>query len=406
MPIEYTSSDVSVYQKRYSGNVEYESFANDTTVQVRIHNAEGYVAATLSNDHLITTTYNYYRRDHLGNIVSVWDATNDTTVQRTFYYATGMPMSGSRGRSKQPYLYNGKEYEQVHGYNVYDFGARGYYAAVARFTSIDPLAENTPWQSPYNYASNNFIAEIDWMGLGDVYTTNNQDAIASLLGYLSNGGSLNDYDFNEEDGWIDITEDVHRRLTSLDVFFSINYWERIENSEGTGPFVNQELLLRGYHLSSNMNNAEISASLLEISQYVLSSANAAIGSTLLAEVNPFFWIGKNGNIYDISKRFGTQRYVYNRSYQLAVKRLSLSKIGKINKILVPITVGAVFADVSINGLNLGNSINIAMVIVGFCGPWGLLISTSYGIVDIGMEYFTGTSMSDRLSEYVIINRTW
>ena len=89
-----------------------------------------------------------------------------TTVQRTFYYATGLPMSGSLGRSKQPNLYNGKEYEQVHGYNVYDFGARGYYATIARFTSIDPLAENTPWQSPYSYASNNFIAEIDWMGLG------------------------------------------------------------------------------------------------------------------------------------------------------------------------------------------------------------------------------------------------
>lgn len=89
-----------------------------------------------------------------------------------------------------------------------------------------------------------------------------------------------------------------------------------------------------------------------------------------------------------------------------MKRLSLSKLGIINKILVPITVGAVFADVSINGLNLGNSINIAMVIVGLTGPWGLLISTSYGFVDIGMEYFTGTSMSERLSEYVIINRTW
>ena len=29
-----------------------------------------------------------------------------------------------------------------------------------------------------------------------------------------------------------------------------------------------------------------------------------------------------------------------------------------------------------------------MIVAGFCGPWGLLISTSYGIVDIGMEYFT------------------
>ena len=117
------------------------------------------------SDNLDSLTVHIHK-DHLGNIVSVWDATNDTTVQRTFYYASGMPMSESRGRSKQPNLYNGKEYEQVHGYDVYDFGARGYYAAVARFTSIDPLAENTPWQSPYSYASNNFIAEIDWMGLG------------------------------------------------------------------------------------------------------------------------------------------------------------------------------------------------------------------------------------------------
>ncbi len=182
-----------------------------------------------------------------------------TTVQRTFYYATDLPISGSLGRSKQPNLYNGKEYEQVHGYNVYDFGARGYYATIARFTSIDPLAEYTPWQSPYSYASNNFIAGIDWMGLGDVYTTNNQDAIASLLGHLSNGGSLNDYDFNEEDGWIDITEDVHRRLTYIDVYFSINSWERIENSEGTGPFVNQELLLNGLNAGNAINGLMIVA---------------------------------------------------------------------------------------------------------------------------------------------------
>ena len=56
-------------------------------------------------------------------MAAVWDATNDTTVQRTFYYATGMPMPQSSGQSTQPYLYNGKEYEQVHGFDVYDFGA-------------------------------------------------------------------------------------------------------------------------------------------------------------------------------------------------------------------------------------------------------------------------------------------
>ena len=29
----------------------------------------------------------------------------------------------------------------MHGYDTYDYGWRGYYAAVGRFTMVDPLAE-------------------------------------------------------------------------------------------------------------------------------------------------------------------------------------------------------------------------------------------------------------------------
>lgn len=54
--------------------------------------------------------YYYYRRDHLGNNVVLWDATNDTTVQRTFYYASGLPMSCSTGQSIQSRKYTGKDY--------------------------------------------------------------------------------------------------------------------------------------------------------------------------------------------------------------------------------------------------------------------------------------------------------
>lgn len=62
--------------------------------------------------------------------------------------------------------YNGKPYEEMEGFDVFDYGFRGYYATIMRFTSIDPLAEQTPWQSPYAYAANNPICKIDWMGLG------------------------------------------------------------------------------------------------------------------------------------------------------------------------------------------------------------------------------------------------
>ena len=71
----------------------------------------------------------------------------------------------STGQDVQPYKYNGKEFVEMHGYDVYEYGARGYYATIGRFTSIDPLCEQTPWQSPYVYANNNWVNNIDWMGM-------------------------------------------------------------------------------------------------------------------------------------------------------------------------------------------------------------------------------------------------
>jgi len=145
---------------QYMGHLE-KTIINDS-VSYTLHTPEGYISMDSLNR---IVAWNYFRRDHLGNNVAVWNATADTTVQRMFYYPSGLPMSLSMGQSAQPYKYNGKEYDEMHGYDVYDYGFRGYYASVARFTSIDPLCERTPWQSPYGYASNNFTGEIDWMGL-------------------------------------------------------------------------------------------------------------------------------------------------------------------------------------------------------------------------------------------------
>ena len=68
------------------------------------------------------------------------------------YYASDVPMVQSWGKDRQPYLYNGKEFVEAHDHNTYDYGFRGYYAPIGRFTSVDPLTEQTPWQSPYIYA--------------------------------------------------------------------------------------------------------------------------------------------------------------------------------------------------------------------------------------------------------------
>ena len=101
----------------------------------------------------------------MGNTSVMVNATTQLPVQSTVYYASGVQMAQSWGKDRQPYLYNGKEFIEAHGYNTYDYGFRGYYATIGRFTSVDPLTEQTPWQSPYSYAGNNFVNAIDWMGL-------------------------------------------------------------------------------------------------------------------------------------------------------------------------------------------------------------------------------------------------
>ena len=171
------------------------------------------------------STYFHYIKDHLGNICAVIHSAADTLVQSTIYYASGVPMAQSFGPNVplldysalgvqytenfgwdvQPYLYNGKEFVEVHWLNTYDYGFRGYYAPIGRFTSIDPLTEQTPWISPYAYAGNNYTNAIDWMGLSikniyDSYQSELDRTINSLNGNqilhyteLNNDGTVKEH---------------------------------------------------------------------------------------------------------------------------------------------------------------------------------------------------------------------
>ncbi len=172
---EFDMDTVAWRITEYNNNVELV-YTREDTITRRIHNSIGYNADGI---------YYHYIKDHLGNICAVVNSETNTPVQRTTYYASGVPMAENLGpdvppslyhamgvqytenfgRDEQPYLYNGKEFVEAHGWNTYDYGFRGYYTPIGRFTSLDPLAEQTPWQSSYAYAGNNFINSIDWMGL-------------------------------------------------------------------------------------------------------------------------------------------------------------------------------------------------------------------------------------------------
>ena len=55
--------------------------------------------------------------------------------------------------------------ERQHGLNQYDFGARRYDPARPGTTTMDPLAERRPWESPYLWCAGNPVRNIDPTGL-------------------------------------------------------------------------------------------------------------------------------------------------------------------------------------------------------------------------------------------------
>ncbi len=68
----------------YNGNIETCYTPRDTTL--RIFNTIGYYS---------NSTYYHYIKDHLGNICAVVNSTRDSVIQRTLYYASGVPMAQS-----------------------------------------------------------------------------------------------------------------------------------------------------------------------------------------------------------------------------------------------------------------------------------------------------------------------
>jgi RHS repeat-associated protein len=86
------------------------------------------------------------------------------------------------------YKYNGKEYQDELGLNVYDYGFRLYDPAIGRMQNPDPLAELAYELTPNRYCFNNPMRFIDpsglWEETANGYTTNKAEDIKRFMSYL------------------------------------------------------------------------------------------------------------------------------------------------------------------------------------------------------------------------------
>lgn len=118
-----------------------------------------------------TLGYRFYNKDHLGNIREVIDE-DGVVCQKIDYYPFGTPFSSeiyAINAAYQPFKYNGKEFDMMHGLNTYDYGARQYHPLLPLWDRVDPLAEKYYSTSPYAYCLGNPVNYVDPDGKNPIY---------------------------------------------------------------------------------------------------------------------------------------------------------------------------------------------------------------------------------------------
>ena len=153
LSVAYTAGGTTT-KTEYAGNKVYK---NGTLSMILME--EGYI--TLSGS---TPSYHYYLKDHQGNNRVVINQSG-TIQQVNHYYPFGGLFGEGLQAVNQSYRYNGKELDRFQNLDLFDYGARHYDAALAKWLIPDPLAEKYYSISQYAYVANNPVNLIDPTGM-------------------------------------------------------------------------------------------------------------------------------------------------------------------------------------------------------------------------------------------------
>lgn len=159
----------AITRTKYIGNFIYEKIGTAADALKFFNTSEGYVEPNGGTGY----SYVYQYKDHLGNIrLSYSDKNNNgvilvstdpnTTeiVEENNFYPSGLKHKGynnnvSSGVNSvaKKFRFNGKEFEEGLGLNLYEMDVRSYDPSIGRWTSIDPVTHYS--MSTYNSFDNN-----------------------------------------------------------------------------------------------------------------------------------------------------------------------------------------------------------------------------------------------------------
>ena len=207
-------------------------------------------------DNLRPRVLYWYHPDYIGNVDMITDQTG-FVYQFFMYNAWGENLyeyDAGSGDYNSPYRFNGKELDPETG-NYY-YGARYYDPKISVWLSVDPLAHEFPWQSPYTAMDNNPINMIDPTGMAaePVY-----DLEGNHLGNTEEGftGEVLIYSGDEDVDFSTMRADDAKKMDGVDTYD--NQRSTLSNDAKSNIWTNIASHFEGqqvYDLTFSMGNLE------------------------------------------------------------------------------------------------------------------------------------------------------
>lgn len=375
--------------------------------------------------------YEYDLTDHLGNvratiIADPTDATQRTAkvIQENSYYPFGMVMPGADlafvSGDKNNYLYNGKELQEELG--QYDYGARFYDPAIARWNVPDPLAEKHYDLTPYHYVMGNPMMYIDPFGLDTLrfipfreydikkYRIRLEEAL--VTGYRK-GDQYNDRDvFSAWSQQVRAEREARERAAMNEVFS----WSRVppETAAERDARIKkeEENALSQLRLAVFIANREnYGKSQTDLDKY--SKTAKTVSGALLAVSVPLNDAFRRATKYSAAKPGQTTLVIFEKKV-LGIKIhqplfemdvITAGRWGKVlnsgNRIFGGVSIGLALRDMNVNGPTTSNVLDATMSALALSkNSYATGIAAGYFIVNTAFIFSTGEDFGQNIDGWI------